>query len=175
MRKAPSKLPAGHETTLADQVRRWWEKLPGKSPKTPDLVLQRPGSVTLIECGVRDVERLRRRFPQDRVRDAWRILEAQEPDRHGARFEDLLSEQVYRAHDSSLKIQRSWRRTVTATRALARLFDLDAGAAPDGGCPAGNEQEFLRAVWTRLWPSEKLEDLLPLVASPASSSTATSP
>ncbi len=163
-KQASTRLQVDENAPLLDRVRQWAETSAEKGRGTPDLLVCCENSVSWIEVGVRDVERLRRRFPRRRVNEAWRILEAEGPDRRGAKLADGLSEQVYRAHYSSLKIQRSWRRTVTATRALARLFDVEPEPEVDAGRPDGSEQEFLRTVWSRLWPSEKLDELLALVA-----------
>ena len=164
-RATDTSRPSGDEAIpLADQVRTWRKHQDKKARGAPDLLFTQQGSTTSVEFCVRDVERLRRRFPRQRVNEAWRILEAEGPDRRGSKLADGLSEQVYRAHYSSLKIQCSWRRTVTATRALARLFDVEPGATADAGGPDGSEQEYLRTVWSRLWPSEKLDELLALVA-----------
>jgi hypothetical protein len=149
---------------LLDQVRRYADENTWVVRDSPCTAYGRRRDSSL-EFGVREIERLRRRFPRDRVNHAWRILDSDGWSRADSRLRDDLREQVYRAHYSSLKIQRSWQRTLTATRAIAHLFDVPA-EPPDGPPPSEDrDQELVRRVWTTIWPDEKLGDLLDLLRS----------
>ena len=146
--------------TLARRAQKWADLrkaaiFPGEPNRFAD-------PQAALELSATQVERLRRRFPKERVAEARRILGMGDERRlRGARFEDDLAEQIYRTHYSSVKLQRSWNRTVRATYALGRLFDVLTW--DDVRATLGHDEEpgTLRRVFLALWPGEKLEEVLP--------------
>ncbi|MBI5486024.1 MAG: hypothetical protein HY905_01690 [Deltaproteobacteria bacterium] len=146
---------------LPERAREWAEtNLDALRDDAPQGLRQDWRSTLELSAG--QIERLRARFPKDRVAAARRILGVgEEPRLHGARFEEDFAEQVYRTHYASLKIEQSWSRTVRATYALGRLFDVLSGADVWATFGRGEERDTLRRVLLALWPAEKLEEVLP--------------
>jgi hypothetical protein len=124
----------------------------------------------MFACGRQDeagwsagqIEGLRKRFPPERIAEARRILGVGEEQRpHGARFEADLAEQIYRSHYSSMKLEQSWSKTVRATYALGRLFNVLSGDDVRTTFGRSSEPDAMRRVFRALWPEEKLEEVLP--------------
>jgi hypothetical protein len=71
-----------------------------------------------------------------------------------------IAEQVYRSHCSSMKLEHSWSKTVRATCALGRLFDVVSGTEVRAAFDRHAEVDTVRRVLLAIWPEEKLEDIL---------------
>jgi hypothetical protein len=166
-RKKPSK-------TLAELARAYFEAHPDERPEALGSS-SRPWDFA-VDSLAKEIEKLRRQFPLERVQRAAEKLEYFLPEFMEPRkaWEQVI-EQVYRAHYSSLKIRWSWHLAEGAVVALGELYGLNAPDSADSGDGSKRPREpeaepdekaaaARRAATCRqLWPDEHVEDLLALV------------
>lgn len=151
---------------LADRALRYFERHPDRRPGSFLSPADRDWR-TATDLGAREIERIRQRYPVERVRWAAEVLGLDERrGRRPARRLDRMQEQVYRAHYNSYKIRHSWNDAAVGAVALAGLLgclspeDREAwvrGRGPEVFRPVLDGA--LAALSGGVWPNEGLGPL----------------
>ena len=153
---------------LAARARRWFERHPEARGELTGPSFGRPWD-HYLDRGAAEIEELRERFPADRLSGARSVLALDprwgRPRRPGTIVGDL-TEQVYRAHYSSLKIGHSWSLAVSGAVALAHLLggldaeEVEAWMAHDRPAEDSRQTEAttLRFLADEVWPREGLAE-----------------